>query len=121
MATAKKAAPRKSTAKKKLPHVKAKDKAVVVRATYEKFGRDDWRLIRPNQIIMNEILSAGDDEDFDVTKLNGYLASHLHPDDRKDFFDAAMDDPTMDIDQLEAMLEEMTEAVFADMAGDAKG
>lgn len=120
MATAKKAAPRKSAAKKKLPHVKAKTGNVVVRATYEAFGRDDWRLIRPNQIIMNEIMGAGDEESVDISKLNGYLASHLHPDDRKPFFDAAMEDPSLDLVRLESMLEEMTEAVFADL-GDAAG
>ena len=113
MATAKKAAPRKS-AGAKVPHVKAKASKVVVRATYEAFGRDDWRLIRPNQLLANEVMGAGA-EDFDITKLNDYLAAHLHPDDVKAFFDAAMDDPTLDIESLEVMLEEMGTAVFSDL------
>lgn len=114
MATAKKAAPRKS-AGAKVPHVKAKSGRVVVRATYGAFGRDNWRLIRPNQLIANEVMSGA--ENFDVAKLNDYLAAHLHPDDRKAFFDAAMADPSLDIEGLESMLEEMGTAVFADLSG----
>lgn len=95
----------------KLPHGKAKAGKVVVRATYEAFGRDDWRLIRPNQIIANELMGAGAGS-FDLSKLNDYLAAHLHPDDRKPFFDAAMADPSLDIEGLEEMLEDMAGLVF---------
>lgn len=111
MATAKKAAPRKSA----VPHAKAKASKVVVRATYEAFGRKDWRLIRPNQLIANQVMGAGA-EDFDISKLNDYLAAHLHPDDVKDFFDAAMADPALDIEALETMLEEMGTAVFTGLS-----
>ena len=113
MTTAKKAAPRKSA----VPHVKSKASNVVVRATYEAFGRKDWRLIRPNQLIANEVMGAGAD-DFDITKLNDYLAAHLHPDDVKEFFDAAMADPSLDIEALEKMLDEMGAAVFSDLSQD---
>lgn len=105
---------KKAAGRKAIPHAKAKATKVVVRATYEAFGRKDWRLIRPNQLIANEIMGGA--ENFDITKLNDYLAAHLHPDDRKAFFDAAIADPALDIEALESMLEEMGTAVFSDLA-----
>lgn len=107
-------APAKKAAAKKLPHGKAKASKIIVRATYEAFGRDDWRIIRPNQLLANKVM-PNEDGEVDLNALNRFFASHLHPEDRKPFFDAAMADDTLDIERLMEMQEQMTELAFTDV------
>lgn len=122
MAPAKKKAP--------LPHVVAPKITVKVRATISAFGRDDWRIVRPNQLIANEMAVDVPDSATQKEKdaasaamignLNRYFKAHIHPDDRDAFMDAALHAEGVDLEYLMDLVGEMGEAAYADLETPAK-
>lgn len=100
-----------------LPVVKAAKTKIKVRARLEAFGRegqDGFRLIRPNQVVSNDVMS-GEGGTVDVTKLNRYLMAHIHPDERAAFEQAIKDDDGVDIDYLSDLMEQMTKVLYEDL------
>lgn len=86
--------------KRKTPQVKAKLKA---------FG-EDWRLIRPNQMIAGALIDH--DGEINVGYVNDYMVRHIHPDDREKFKAAAIADENLDLEQLMELMDMMTKAVY---------
>lgn len=100
-----------------LPRRKAKaaPKAVEVVGIYEVFDRDDWKIIKPNQIIANSALAAskgGPKADYGA--INQFILGCIHPDQRDDFETAALADDTLNMDRLGDLMEDLMEMAYAD-------
>ena len=95
-----------------LPTVTGKKRTVKVRATLDEFGRQ-WRLIRPNQLVANQMIGSGDD--MNMAAIGDYFKAHLHPDDREEFMAAALADDTLEIEDFMDLMSRMSEAVFEDV------
>ena len=100
------------TADDGLPVVRSAKRDVVVRAHLEEFGRT-WDLIRPNQLIAAQLM-GGDDGQIDPSYISRYFKAHVHPDQQEEFIAAALNDPSLEVEDFMDLIDRMTKAVYGD-------
>lgn len=96
-----------------LPTVKGKKRPIKVRAHLQEFG-ETWDLIRPNQIVANQLIGGAEGE-INMAYVVDYFKAHVHPDQRDAFMAAAIADDSLAIEDFMDLMNRMTEAVYGQL------